>query len=53
MINWRQQFALKRNEPGNVVLIEFDCGQAVVIPKDTPLDKVNEIAESQYKVMKG
>jgi hypothetical protein len=52
MINWRKEFERKRNDKGNTVFIEVACGQAVAIPKKTPIDQVNAMAESQVKIMK-
>ena len=48
MINWRKEFERKRSTFGNVVLIEFASGKAVVIPKNTPLNQVNELAQAQH-----
>jgi len=52
MINWRKEFERKLHNKGNLVFIEFATGQAVVIPKTTPIDQVNAVAESQVKIMR-
>lgn len=52
MINWQKEFERKRHDRGNTVFIEVACGQAVAIPKTTPVDQVNALAESQLNVMR-
>jgi hypothetical protein len=52
MINFVKEFQRKKHTLGSVVLIEVQSGVAVVIPKNAPLDKVQDMALSQIDVMK-
>lgn len=55
MINWLSEFKkLKANAKGSMVFIEMDSGPGwgawAMVSKNTPLEKVSEVAQSQYDV---
>ena len=56
-INWISEFnLLKDNSKGSFVFIEIDSwlggGVWAVVEKNTPFDKINEVAQAQYDYYK-